>query len=93
MATLSNLSNLVDLSNIEGVGLSGGSLANPMELLTRLGFSSAVIYGIQQANLDQELERILAGYLPSGVAEAVTAGVVAGASDIGGGWLRRQFNM
>ena len=79
----------LSLNTLQGVGLSGPALTNPVELAMRLGFGSVAVWGLQSAGIDQQIEGFLAQYLPPQVAMAVSTTAVCGAGDILGGELRR----
>jgi len=83
------LTQLNDLSNLGGVGLTGASLTNLPELAMRLGYSSLVVWGLQSAGVDQQLEAFLSQWIPEAPALAVSTAAVAGASDILGAEIRK----
>jgi hypothetical protein len=83
------LTSLTDLQSLGGVGLTGQSLTNLPELAMRLGYSSLVIWGLQSAGVDQQLEGFLSQWIPEAPALAVSTATVAGASDILGAEIRR----
>ena len=86
----SPLTELLDLSSLQGQGITGSDLMNPMTLLQKLGYSFLGTWALYSVGGDEVVFEAMRNIgVPDQVAAPASATVLAAGSDLLGGEIRR----